>query len=140
MGDERTSLGAASVQWNDYVGTAAADDADAVVNTRSLYEIAGLDRDQWTIVSIDLRWEAAHQVTVYAFDRNRYRVEPAADLREFGQRAGELPVTAFHLEDPAQAEDFRNEAFKRMSVRLVARALSDQQLAIDEHEHLTRPR
>ena len=37
-------LGAASVRWNDYVGTAAADDADALLDRPSLYEVAGIDR------------------------------------------------------------------------------------------------
>ena len=37
-------LDAASTTWNDYVGTAAADDADATLGTRSLYDLAALDR------------------------------------------------------------------------------------------------
>ena len=52
-------LGSAKARWNDYVGTAAADDADAILDTRSLYEIVELDRDQWAIVGIDFSLEAA---------------------------------------------------------------------------------
>lgn len=136
MSDERL-LGPASVTWNDYRGTAAADDADAIANSRSLYEMSGLDRDRWTIVSIDLdRRDAQQQVTVYAFDRVGHGVRSQAELLEYGQQAGLLPVTAFHLDDPAQVDAFRQEAFKRTSVRLVAREISDHQLTIERHESL----
>ena len=63
-------LGSAQVRWNDYVGTAAADDADALLNTRSLYEIAGVDRDRWTIAGIDFSMgSSSEHVVVYAIDR-----------------------------------------------------------------------
>ena len=137
MGKLQQTLGSAAVRFNDYVGTAAADDADAVVHARSLYQIAGLDRDRWTIVSIDVEQSgAAHQVTIYAFDRQRHPVANLADLAELGQGDDELPVTAFHLVDPDQVEDFRNEAFKRLAVRLTLRALTDSRLTIDEHAEL----
>ena len=51
------------------MGTAAADDADAVLATRSLYAIAGLDRERWTIVGLDLALGEASGVVVYAVDR-----------------------------------------------------------------------
>jgi hypothetical protein len=63
-------LGSARVRWNDYVGTAAADDADALLATRSLYEISGVDRDRWTIVGMDFsRGLPLEQVVNYAVDR-----------------------------------------------------------------------
>jgi hypothetical protein len=40
---------------NDYVGTVAADDAEAVRDQPSLYELANIDRDLYTIVAIDSR-------------------------------------------------------------------------------------
>ena len=45
------TLGPVSAQWNDYVGTAAADEALAVHNKPSLYQLANLDRDRWAIVA-----------------------------------------------------------------------------------------
>jgi len=137
MGKLQQTLGSAAVRFNDYVGTAAADDADAVVNARSLYQIAGLDRDRWTIVSIDVEQAGAtHRVTVYAFDRERHPIANLADLVELGQDNSELPVTAFHLDDPDLVEDFRNEAFKRLAVRLTLRPLTDSRLTVDEHTQL----
>jgi hypothetical protein len=138
MGKKQQSLGAASARWNDYVGTAAADDAEALLNARSLYQIAGLDRDRWTIVSIDVeRWDDTHRVTLYAFDRKLHQVDTYTDVQELAARQGELPVTAFHLEDPAQVKAFRKEAFKRMAIRLTAQALTDSRLVVAEHERLS---
>jgi hypothetical protein len=41
-------LGPANTRFNDYVGTVAADDAEAVKDQPSLYEIANIDRDRYT--------------------------------------------------------------------------------------------
>jgi hypothetical protein len=134
MGEHPEPMGAASVRWNDYVGTAAADDAEAVVHARSLYQIAGLDRDQWTIVGFDIdRWDSAHRVTVYAYDRRQQEDSTFADLLEVAEENGELPVTAFHLSDHAQVKAFRREALKRMAIRLTARALSEHRLVVQQH-------
>jgi hypothetical protein len=116
-------LGSAQVRWNDYVGTAAADDADAVLDTRSLYEVAGLDRDRWTIVGIDFALEdSAEHVTIYAADRG----EP--DLLEADDQ--DLPVTAFKLAPSVQLSDFLREAFKRISVRLVSSVVAGRELVV----------
>lgn len=47
-------LGPANTRFNDYVGTVAAVDAEAVKDQPSLYEIAGIDRDRYTILAVDL--------------------------------------------------------------------------------------
>jgi hypothetical protein len=135
MSDERL-LGPASVRWNDYVGTAAADDADAITRTRSLYAMAGLDRDRWFIVSMDLEWrDEAQSVTVYAYDRSRADAS-VADVTALIEQGSDIPVTAFHLDDPEQVEAFRAEAFKRMAVRLVASGVRDQRLSINQHQRV----
>ena len=135
MSDEHL-LGPASVRWNDYVGTAAADDADAITRNRSLYAIAGLDRDRWFIVSMDLEWrDETHLVTLYAYDRARTDAS-AADVEALIDQGSDIPVTAFHLDEPQQVEAFRVEAFKRMAVRLVASGVRDQRLSIDQHQRV----
>ena len=69
--DLHRQLDAASTTWNDYVGTAAADDAHAFHGTRSLYDLAGLDRDRWVVVAVDLAVHStAPEVVVYALDRS----------------------------------------------------------------------
>ena len=62
-------LGPASTNFNDYLGTVAADDAEAVMHEPSLYELADLDRDRYTVLAVDLRVEGRTTATVYAIDR-----------------------------------------------------------------------
>ena len=54
MTTQRGVLGPATSRWSGYGGRAAADDAEEVLNTRSLYELAGADRERWRILDIDL--------------------------------------------------------------------------------------
>jgi hypothetical protein len=116
-------LGSAQVRWNDYVGTAAADDADAVLNSRSLYELAGLDRDRWTIVGIDFSTGfPSERVVVYALDRASEASSPAA--------VHELAVTAFDLGTSVQLEEFLREAFRRISVRLLSTAVDGNEVVV----------
>jgi len=121
MGTHSEVLGPASAIWNDYVGTAAADDAAAVMNQPSLYELAGIDRDRWMILSVDVtRTAASTTVTVYAIDKVAHHIVKAADLDELGEKAGELPVTPFVLPTES-ADQFLNNAFTSISIRLVAK-------------------
>lgn len=129
MHGELGRLGAAQVRWNDYIGTAAADDADAILDTRSLYEIVGLDRDRWTIVGLDfLLASSADRGVVYAIDRRATSSDPIE---------GDLPVTAFHLGTSGRLDKFLREIFKRFSVRLLATAVQDRELVVVEHASLT---
>jgi hypothetical protein len=74
-------LGPASTNFNDYLGTVAADDADAVIYEPSLYELAELDRDRYTILAVDLRVEGRTTATVYAMDRLEHPEAPTAPPR-----------------------------------------------------------
>ena len=130
MQAERRVLGAAEVRWNDYVGTAAADDADAVLDRASLYELAGVDRGRYTIVGVDLTiWEHTTTVSVYAVDRVSHDLQSHADLDALGRERGEIPVVEFVLASQA-VEEFLNDAFKRISLRLVARGVREHTLVV----------
>jgi hypothetical protein len=119
MAGEHGYLGSAQVRWNDYLGTAAADDADALIHTPSLYELAGIDREQWTIVAIDLSMGSPEQVIVYATDRT----QDVAD-------SGTVAVTAFHLHPSVRLDEFTREAFKRVSIRLLSSAVRGNDLVV----------
>mgnify|MGYP001119044602 CR=1 FL=1 len=41
--------------FNDYIGTVAADDLEAVKRQPSLHELANIDRDLYTIVAVESR-------------------------------------------------------------------------------------
>ena len=135
---DSTVLGAVSVQYDDYLGTAAADDADAMMAGRSLYQIIGLDREQWLIVSVELaRSRLSDRVSVYAVDRRRY---PNGFLADLEQRPDSsmpgVPVVAFDLPATVRIEDFVSEAFQRLSVRLISRAVVGQDLNVTDRRLL----
>ena len=47
-------LGPVNTWFNDYGGSVAADDAEAVKDQPSLYKLADIDRDRNTILAVDL--------------------------------------------------------------------------------------
>jgi hypothetical protein len=124
-------LSPTSTNFNDYVGTVAADDADAVLDRPSLYELAHLDRDRYIILAIDLKVDDPVSGTVYAVDRVDHEISVPADIVDLGRRSGEIPVMPFDLPEPNVAE-FIRQAFKRISVRLITRDLADHSLVVTE--------
>jgi hypothetical protein len=124
-------LGPASTNFNDYLGTVAADDAEAVMDEPSLYELADLDRDRYTILAVDLTVEGHTTATVYAIDRVQHPDALSSEIAERGQNQGDVPVVPFDLPE-ASAERFMRRAFSRISVRFVTRPLRDHALVITE--------
>lgn len=131
------ALGAAQAQWNDYVGTSAADETDIGPTSRGLYEIIGLDPTAWMILSVDIHTTApADTITVHALDRSAHAVQSHADLLDLADQTGMLPVTAFELvtED---VPDLARSLFRQIAVRLTARGVRDQRLVVVDHRVLT---
>ena len=124
-------LGPASTRFNDYVGTVAADDAEAIIDQPSLYELAQIDRDHYTIVGIDLNVDGPATATVYAIDRVAQGVVRPAEIVESGQSRSEIAVVPFDIPEP-NVEDFIRHAFRRISVRLLTQDLQDQVLVVIE--------
>ena len=124
-------LGPAATRFNDYIGTVAADDAEAIKDRPSLYELAQIDRDRFTIVGIDLKVDGPTTATVYAIDRIEQAVVRPAEIVELGETRGEIPVMPFDIPEP-NVEDFIRHAFRRISVRLVTQDLHDQVLKVIE--------
>jgi hypothetical protein len=122
-------LGPARTNFNDYVGTVAADDAEAVVDRPSLYELAQIDRDRYTILAIDLKVDGPVTATVYAIDRVAHGISLHAAIAALGESLGEIPVVQFNLPEP-NVDEFIRHAFRRMAVRLVTEALRDQVLVV----------
>ena len=133
---EGRALGPARTNFNDYVGTVAADDAEAVLDRPSLYELAKIDRDRYTVLGIDLRVDGSTTASIYAIDRVEHRISlNGTDIVELGQSWGEIPVVQFNLPEP-NVEDFIRHALKRISIRLVTQALRDQVLVVTELRRL----
>lgn len=68
------ALGPARTNFNDYVGAVAADDAEAVWGRPSLYELAKIDRDRYTVLGSDLRVDGSTTASIYAIDRVEHRI------------------------------------------------------------------
>ena len=128
--NDSMALGAVSVQYDDYLGTAAADDADAMLSGRSLYQMVGLDREQWLIVSIELASsQQSERISVYAVDRYRHPIHSLAEIDGQPDLAG-VPVVAFDLPDSVRVHEFVAEAFQRISVRLTTHAVAGHPLNV----------
>ncbi|SEP58778.1 hypothetical protein [Microlunatus flavus] len=128
---EHQVLGPASAGWSDYVGTAAAEDAVATLGSPSLYELAGVDRERWTILGIDIAVDESTAVTVYAFDRQTSGLVSIDDIERLGWESGQIPVSSFPV-SADRVDAFIEDAFKRMSIRLVARAVRDQAFVVTD--------
>ena len=124
-------LGPAGTNFNDYVGTVAADNADAVMERPSLYELAQIDRDRYTIVAVDLTVDGPTTATIYAFDQIEHGISLQAEIIELGRSRKQVPVVSFDLPAPS-VEEFIRQAFRRISVRLVTQTLRDQVLVVAE--------
>ena len=123
-------LGPANTRFNDYVGTVAADDAEAVKDQPSLYEIAGIDRDRYTILAVDLRVDGPVTATVYAIDRVEHGIAHA-EIADLSESRGDIPVVPFDIPE-VNVEDLIRHAFRRISVRLVTQHFRDHALVVIE--------
>ena len=124
-------LGPATVMWNDFVGSAAADGLNGPSLDGGLYELAGLNPQKWLILGIDLLLEGGlEHARVYALDRVESKVDSQHELLELAYHRGELIVDAFEIDAvPPPAAPVRS-MFQHVAVRLIARGVSDQRLVV----------
>ncbi len=104
-------FGDATEQYNDWTGTAAADDADP---DGALYELAGLDPERWVIVGIEIN---DGYVRVYAFDQRDALTPPELYAQEHGQ----IPVRVFQIhegDDNVWSLRVLTQCFKRWTIHL----------------------
>ena len=120
-------LGPPRTQLKEYIGPRAPDDANAVIYEPSLYELAELDRDRYTILAVDLRVDGRTTATVYAMDRVEH--PDALTNTGRGQSHCDVPVVSFDLPE-ARSKEFIRRAFSRISVRLVTQPLRDHPLVL----------
>jgi len=97
----------------------------------SLYELAQIDRDRYTILGIELNVDGPTTAAVYAFDRLEHSIARLEEIVELGLSRGEIPVVRFDIPE-MDAGDFIRHAFTRISVRLVIQHLRDQVLVVNE--------
>ena len=124
-------LGPARTRFNDYVGTVAADDAEVVKDQPSLYEVADIDRDRYTILAVDLSIDGPVTAIVYAIDRVEHGITRHGEIAELSASQRQIPVVAFDIPEP-NVEDLIRHAFRRISIRLVTQHLRDLVLVVTE--------
>lgn len=125
---EREDLRPASVPYGDWAGTAAAD-GDMVKGT-DLYTSAGLSRDDWFILAIDIDASATgpDHVYVYAIDRRRTQARDFNSAKDLEAREGSIPVTSILVHGLSQ-RDIIN-CMKHYSVQLRLRGFESSQMHI----------
>lgn len=89
--------------YDDWLGTACAENS-MVTSGGDLYELAGLDRDRWLILAIDLGASShgkppSWTVRVYAADRGALGFEGVEDLDTVAKQHGGVPVVDILLHD-----------------------------------------
>ncbi len=131
MQPRRLVLGPAHTRFNDYVGTVAADDAAVVKDQPSLYELADIDRDRYTILAVDLSIDGPVTATVYAIDRVEQGIRRHSEIGELSASQRQVPVVAFDVPEP-NVEGLIRHAFHRISIRLVTQHLQDLVLVVTE--------
>ena len=124
-------LGPAHTRFNYYLGTVAADDAEVVKDQPSLYELADIDRDRYTILAVDLSIDGPVTATVYAIDRVKHGITRHSEIAELSASQRQIPVVAFDIPEP-NVEDLIRHAFRRISIRLVTQHLQDLELVVTE--------
>jgi hypothetical protein len=124
-------LGPAHTRFNDYLGTVAADDAEVVKDQPSLYELADIDRDRYTILAVDLNIDGPVTATVYAIDRVEQGIKRHSEIAELSASQQQVPVVAFDIPEP-NVEDLIRHTFRRISIRLVPQHLQDLVLVVTE--------
>jgi len=128
-------LGAASEQYDDWLGTAALDDPN---DLDPLYALSGLDREEWTIVGVSLAGgrigvgDLSSAASVYAVSREL--VTRFEDFAEVAARYdGRIPVTQVGLDVEQAGLRLLENVFKRWTIHALVRGIArDYDLAIME--------
>lgn len=101
MTDERDMVQPATTTYHDWVGSAAAENS-MIEGSGDLYELAGLNHEDWTILTVDM-YAFSHgkdpdwHVDVYAVDRKGNGIESFEDMKRLEAEQGSLPVKEIAL-------------------------------------------
>jgi hypothetical protein len=125
-------LGPASVQYNDLVGTSAADESDNRHDTTGLKAALGLESSEWSIVGYSLYQSLGDpKISVFAANRHELGIKSFEDYAEFSANNGAVPVTQFFVTWPGTLGEFVDYAFKRFDVHLVTKGFSNAGIQLD---------
>ena len=70
-----------------------------------MYEMVGIDREQWAILAVDIEVVHGHVgVKVHAFNRVAHGVEHASEIEGLGRTLGAIPVETFDIPEAESSE------------------------------------
>jgi hypothetical protein len=121
----------ASVQYDDLVGTAAADRADALVHNKSVEELTGLTETPWKIVGYRIyRSASSWNFHLFAANADELGIKSHDDFARVEKELGHIPVRDFALPHVVDPEKVFAALFKRFSVEMTYKGISNLQLAV----------
>lgn len=121
----------ASTQYNDLVGTVAADTADGLVHSKSIEELTGLEGSPWKIVGHRVYRSAnTWNFHIYAVDTEELGIKSHEDYARVEKKLGHIPVRDFALPHDVDAEKVFAALFKRFSVEMTYKGISNLQVAV----------
>jgi hypothetical protein len=121
----------ASTQYDDLVGTVAADTADGLVHTKSIAELTGLEGTSWNIVGYRIyRIANTWNFHIYAADTEELGIKSHEDYARVEKKLGHIPVRDFALPHDVDAEKVFAALFKRFSVEMTYKGISNLQVAV----------
>ncbi|MEQ0562491.1 hypothetical protein ABJI51_25695 [Amycolatopsis sp. NEAU-NG30] len=134
--DDRSSYRQFSkTQHEEWSGVASAD-ADFNKGARDLYETAGLDRKEWTILGFDAGSRRGRAwVEVFALNTALFGVTSHQELKTLGEAAA-LPVTKFYIPWESGLGDFIDEHFQSFTTSLTVKSMVGVDLQITDTKEI----
>ncbi len=127
----------ASVQYDDFVGTVAADTADGLIHTKSIEELTGLTDSPWKIVGYRIyRSASSWNFHLFAANADELGIKSHDDFARVEKELGHLPVRDFALPHDVDPEKVFAALFKRFSVEMTHKGISNLQVAVTDGDDL----
>lgn len=127
----------ASVQYDDLVGTVAADRADGLIHSKSIEELTGLKDTSWRIVGYRIyRSASSWNFHLFAANADELGIKSHDDFARVERELGHVPVRDFALPHDVDPEKVFAALFKRFSVEMTYKGISNLQLAVTGGEDL----
>ncbi len=114
----------ANSTYGDWRGTAAGD-VHQTIGHRNIYQVVGLNQDEWWILGIDSQspdLTKAGRLHVYAVNKAESGIDNLEALNLHGDANGSVPVTNFLVHGVSPAELFA-ESFNQLQLQFRYRSL-----------------
>jgi hypothetical protein len=123
----------------DWIGTVSAQETSNIGDV-DLYDTAGLDRKQWSILGFDIgTFRGQSSLDVFALDTALFEVSDHDDLKALASTQDTLPVTRFSVPLDSGLDDFFKKHFKSFYAVLTFQSVAGKKLqVVDEKQAPSR--